>query len=98
MGAPRDTPMTVVLVEDGIEVMGRVDARAPDLALVDRLLRLRLAAGRRGWVLLLRDVPAALRELLVLVGVDELLEPRGQAELPEQLGVEEVVQPGDPPG
>jgi hypothetical protein len=102
MHQPRDTPVTVVLVgDDGTEVLlGRLDVRMPDLALVDRLLRLRLESGRCGAALALRDVPEPLRELLELVGVADLLglEPRRQPEVGEQLGVEEVVQPGDPPG
>jgi hypothetical protein len=94
--------MTVfMVVDDHTEVLlGRIDARTPDLALVDVLLRMRLDAGRRGGAVRLRDVPAALRELLDLVGVAGLLglEARREPEVGEPLGVDEVVQPGDPPG
>jgi hypothetical protein len=94
--------MTILLViDDEAEVVfGRVDARAPDLALVDLLLRLRLDVGRCGATVRLRDVPAALRGLLELAGVAELLgvEPRREPEIREQLRIDEVVQPGDPPG
>jgi hypothetical protein len=96
-----DTPTTVVMVvDDGTEMMvGRVDARRPDLALVDALARLQLIAGRRGWVMRLRGVSEELRALLELVGFADVLglEPRGEAELGEQVAVEEVVQPGDTP-
>jgi hypothetical protein len=94
--------MTILLViHDEVEVvLGCVDARAPDLALVELLLRIRLEAGRCGATVRLRDVPAALRDLLALAGVAELLgvEPRREAEVGELLGIDEVVQPGDPPG
>ena len=96
-----DTPTTVVMVADdgSEEVVARVRGRKPDLALVDALVRMRLVARRRGCRLLLRDPSEELRELLALVGLAEVLgvEPGRQAELGEQRGVEEVVQPGDPP-
>ena len=93
--------MTILLVIDEAEVLlGRVDVRTPDLALVELLLRMRLTAGRCGATVRLCDVPAALRGLLELAGVGELLgvEPRGQPEVGELLGIDEVVQPRDPPG
>ena len=45
------TPTTVLMfIDDGSEVVaGRVDARRPDLALVDGLVRLQLVIRRRGW-------------------------------------------------
>ena len=101
MREPGDAPTTVVMVvDDGTEVIvARVDARTPDLALVDALVRLQLSARRRGWLMRLGDVPEDLRALLELVGLADVLalEPRRQAELGEQLGVEEVVQARDPP-
>jgi len=90
-------------------VVARMDARAPDLALVDALMRWALVARRRGCELRLGDVPGDLRALLDLVGlsevlrlddagsVDGLLEPGRQPELREQLGEDEVVQPRDLP-
>ncbi|MCU1452306.1 MAG: hypothetical protein JWN46_452 [Acidimicrobiales bacterium] len=65
----------VVLVVDGREVpLGAVGrATRCDLALVDRLLRMRLAAARLGWFLALREVDAVLQELLDLVGVSACL-------------------------
>jgi hypothetical protein len=79
------------------EVLGRVDARQPDLALVDSLARLQLGARRRGGRLRLRNVNPELRGLLELVGLADVLalEPRREPELLEELRVEEVVQPGD---
>ena len=102
MPDPGEISTTVVLVAaDGTErIVGRVDARRADLALVDALVRFQLVARRDGGRLQLRDVSRELRELLEFVGLAGVLglEPCGQAELGEQLGVEKVVQPGDPPG
>ena len=96
-----DIPTTVVVViHDGFEtVVGRVDARTFDLALVDALASLQLAARRRGCQLQLRDAPEELCALLELVGLAGVLgvEPRREPVGGEQLGVEEVVQPRDPP-
>ncbi|MEA2479594.1 MAG: hypothetical protein QOJ07_1516 [Thermoleophilaceae bacterium] len=101
MHDPSYVPTTVVLVgDDGTEVVaGRVDGRTPDLALVDSLVRLQLGARRCGSRVLLREVSDELRALLELVGLAGvlLLEPRREPERLEQLRVEEVVQPGDPP-
>jgi hypothetical protein len=104
-----DNHTTVVLVvEDGSEVILDVDARRADLALVDALMRLQLTARRRGWTVALRGATTDLRDLLALVGLADVLvldpplgrrgEPCREAELGEQLGVDEVVQPGDPTG
>jgi hypothetical protein len=97
---PTGTPMALVVAvrDDGTEtVLGRVVEHKLDLALVDALLRLELAARRRGWHVCVRAPSDELRGLLDLVGVSEVLrvEPRRQSELREQLGVQEVVQPGD---
>jgi anti-anti-sigma regulatory factor len=69
-----------------------------DLAFVDALLRRELDARRRGCTVRLRNVPDELRGLLELLGLDGVLalEPSGQAELGEELRVDEVVQPADP--
>lgn len=108
MRDPGDNTTTTVLAVVGeVElVVGRIDARTPDLALVDLLLRTQMAARRRGWRIRLRDVPDELRALLQLVGLDETLalgdcgsgrfEARREAELGEQLGVDEVVERPDP--
>lgn len=93
-------PTTVALIAgDGTEVVvGHVDARRPDLSLVDVLARLQLTAGRHGWVVLVRGAPEGLRALLDLVGLADVLalELRRKPEGGEQLGVEEVVEPRDP--
>ena len=72
---------------------------AIDLALVDALMRRQLDACRRGRRVRLRNVPDDLRGLLELLGLDGVvvLEPRRQAEVGEQLRVDEVVQAADPP-
>jgi hypothetical protein len=70
-----------------------------DLALVDTLARLALAERREGRRLRLGRVPAELRELLVLTGLDVVLavEPRRQPkEREEGVGVEEERELGDP--
>ncbi|MBA3298911.1 MAG: STAS domain-containing protein [Thermoleophilaceae bacterium] len=94
--------MTLVqVVDDGTEVvLGRADERRLDLALVDALARMQLTARGRTCLLRLRGVSEELRELIELVGLADvlILEPRREAELGKQLGVEKVVQPGDPPG
>jgi len=89
----------VVLIVDAEsdEVLGYVDARRPDLALVESLARLQLRARRRGERVRLRNVSDELRGLLELVGLDEVLavEARRQPELGEELRVDEMVQPRD---
>ncbi|MFJ3172833.1 STAS domain-containing protein [Streptomyces roseus] len=66
---------------------------APDLALVETLARLRLAA--RGRPMRVTGASPALRALLHLAGLLQLL---GEAEEGEPAGgVQEGVQPGDPP-
>ena len=101
-GPPRRlSRSTVLLIVDAEtdEVVARVDARRPDLALVDSLARLQLDARRRGGRLRLRNVTDELRGLLELVGLADVLavEPRREPELGEELGVEEVMQPRDRP-
>lgn len=96
------TPATVVVVviDDGREIaVGRLEAPRADLTLVDAVLRLQLAARRRGWSMRVRGVPDELRALLEFAGLAGVLafEPGREPELGEQRGVEEVVQPLDPP-
>jgi anti-anti-sigma regulatory factor len=72
-----------------------------DLATVEALARLQLGARRLGCQLSVRNAPAELRELLALVGLQEIVglrvETRGQAEEREEpLGVEEEGDPADP--
>jgi hypothetical protein len=75
-----------------------VETRSPDLGLVDALARLQLMARRRGCSIQLRPCDE-LRELLLLVGLCDVLsvELRRKAEEGVELGIEKVVQPGDPP-
>jgi ABC-type transporter Mla MlaB component len=78
-----------------------------DIAVVDALARLQLAARRLGYAVELRSVSSELLELLDLLGLRELvtgaagdvclrLEMRGESESREQVGVEEVVVADDP--
>lgn len=68
----------------------------PGLGTVDLLARLQLTARRAGGRIRLRDPDPALHALLDLVGLR--FEVEGQPEEREPaLGVEEAVEPGDPP-
>ena len=75
-----------------------VTTRAPTLGLVDALTRLQLTARRHGCSIRLRNTTRALRELIELVGLADvlLLETERKAKVGEELGVEEMVQPRDP--
>lgn len=101
MGSCGHNQTRVLVVErDGSEVhVGDVDATRPDLALVDALARLQLAALRRGRRMCLREPTSELCGLLTLVGLGEALgvEPGRQAEVGEVLGADEVMQARDPP-
>lgn len=99
--APDAPHATVLLVaEDGSETV--IDRVGPfcDMRCVDTLMRFHLQARRSGARLRLRDVSDELRGLLELAGLADVLglEPRREPELREQLGVDEVVQPGDAAG
>ena len=93
---PRYVTKLVVVVEDLYD---------PGLPLVDALARLQLAARRCGGSMQVRGAPPELVEVLQLVGLDEVLaccplsgvEVVRQAEVGEELGVDEVVHVGDPP-
>ena len=75
----------------------------PDAATVGALARLQLTARRLGGRIRLRHASPELRELLSFLGLDEVVpvlvvEPGREAEEREHpLGVEERVEPGDPP-
>ncbi|MEU8513308.1 hypothetical protein AB0C76_17205 [Kitasatospora sp. NPDC048722] len=85
---------------------------APDLAVVDALARLRLAAARYGVGVLLLNASGPLRELLAFSGLTDVLpvaggpsaggpllgvQPGRETEQREEhVGVEEVGEPGDP--
>jgi hypothetical protein len=77
-----------------------VEGLAPDLAALDALARVQLAARRAGLELQLRHASPELRGLLAFTALDEVLpvEPGGEAEEREQgLGVEEEGEFHDPP-
>ena len=73
---------------------------AADLAMVDALARLALAARRAGIVVRVAGASADLRDLVAFAGLGDVvrLEGGGQPEPGEQPGVEEVVDVADPPG
>jgi hypothetical protein len=89
----------VVVTEDGTELCVGEMRERPDLGCVDRLARLQLAARRCGMRLVVRDPHPNLGGLLALCGLSGAvgLEPGGQPEVAEQLGVDEVVQARDLP-
>lgn len=107
MRSPQDPerarPATVMVVVDETTELpvGRLDTRRGDLALVDVLARLALAAQRRGWRIRIDGTPPPqLGALLALCGLDRVLglvEPQRQPELGEQLGEDVVVQRRDLP-
>jgi hypothetical protein len=73
----------------------------PDLGVVDQLARWQLAARRMGCSIRLCGADAELSGLLDLAGLSEIvqvgdLEPGGEPEGSEQVGVQEVVMPDDP--
>ncbi len=88
-----------MLSRGGVEVarwpfpdIGRVD-----LAVVDVLARLELAARTTGCSIHLRNPGAHLAGLLELVGLaDAVLQGLGEAEGGEEVRVDEVVVPDDP--
>jgi hypothetical protein len=85
---------TVVLVRDGDELSQWALAGPADLAAVDLLARLALAARRLGCAIRLRDADPDLLCLLALVGLTR--EVVGEPEHGEEVGTEEVVVPDDP--
>jgi ABC-type transporter Mla MlaB component len=109
--APADIPELwerVRTLEDGCEAAHLVcDMRAlvrPDAATVNALARLQLTARRFGRRISLRDARVELLELLVLMGLSDVvpcspglpLQPRWKAEEREQAGgVQEETDPGD---
>jgi hypothetical protein len=76
------------------------DGLHPDLATVNALARVQLAAGRLGLELRLRRASPQLCTMLAFAGLAEILrvEAGGQpVEREQRLGVEEERQLGDPP-
>ena len=75
----------------------------PDATALDALARLQLTARRVGGSIRLRNAPVALRDVLALTGLRDVLAPgglhleaSGQVEQREQVGVDEEVDPADP--
>jgi hypothetical protein len=89
----------VVIVQGDCELTSwpLAGSEDPDLAVVDELARLQLAARRAGCTVRLRDAGPALIGLLDLVGLSRTLcvEVSRQPEHLEQRGVEEVVVADD---
>jgi hypothetical protein len=79
-GVAPDTDAVVVLSQHGEEIARwpLASLRRPDLAVVDDLARVRLAALRLGCSLVVLDACAELRALLDLVGLDAVV-PCGEA-------------------
>lgn len=104
--AADDSSWAVVVVNLGDRqiVVGRFDDRHPDLSLVDGLARMQLLARRHGGSIRVGRPSSELLELLDLAGlvetigvvVDLPLEEGREPERGEELGVEVVVDPGDP--
>jgi hypothetical protein len=70
--APR--AVVVLVVGDQQVSLGEIDRGTRcDLELIDGLLRLRVAAARRGWSIHLTEVDRDTRALIELVGLGECL-------------------------
>jgi hypothetical protein len=97
-----DHVTTVRLVVDAgqsIELWRLDETALPFVTIIDVLCRLHLVARARGWRIEVRAPSPGLRMCVELVGLDGVVsvEVLGEAEGGEQLRVQEVVQPGDPP-
>jgi hypothetical protein len=97
----RDRATTLVVVDEqgGETLVAHLDASCPDMVLIDLLARMHLATRRGGMGLRIRDASPGLIELIELCGLTCVLalEAVGQPELGEELGVDEVMKPADPP-
>ncbi|MET9397501.1 STAS domain-containing protein [Kitasatospora sp. NPDC002965] len=71
---------------------------APDLAVVDALARLRLAAARQGVGLSLRNASGPLRELLAFSGLAAVLPTQAPTDAPGTTEATEAVTATAPPG
>ena len=67
--------VVILVAGGGCEiVLGPIDHGAHcDFALIDDLLRLRMAVARRGWSIRLADPDQDLRELVELIGLGQYL-------------------------
>ncbi len=99
-----DRAAKLVLVRDDAEVASwALKRRRADLAAVDELARLALAAKRLGCSIRLREPCAELLALLDLAGLNDAFgvagnpgQVAGEAEGGEEPRIEEVVVPDDP--
>jgi hypothetical protein len=69
---------TTVVVSDGDAELASwpLDLHgAPNLAIINELARLQLAAGRAGWTVRLRGAPPSLWALLELTGLCDVIKP-----------------------
>ncbi|MGH8983452.1 MAG: hypothetical protein ACRDY6_06195 [Acidimicrobiia bacterium] len=76
MASTDDQARAVIVLDMGERAipLGSIDpATRCDLALIDDILRLRLAATRLGWSIRLTHVDRDLRELVELVGLSDCL-------------------------
>lgn len=92
----RDSGAAVVICDVGA-------IEEPDTVTIEALARLHLTARRLGRGIEVQGADPRLHDLVAFVGLSAVLplmvEPRRQAEQREQpIGVEEVVDPLDPPG
>jgi hypothetical protein len=100
----RDTDALVVLVCRNLELarLPLPGSAHPDLEVVETLALLQLALRRVGCSVSVRHASVELVELLELVGLRDVVtdvalrEVGGEAEVGEQVGVDEVVVPDDP--
>jgi anti-anti-sigma regulatory factor len=71
----------------------------PDLETLDALCRFHMAVAQMGYVLRLKEATERLDQLLTLCGLDQSFSvDQGQAkEGEETVGVEEEIEPGNPP-
>ena len=99
--APTTVAVTLTRGDETLQI-ARVVSPQCDARVVDVLLRISLEAKRQGWAMRVDGASDELMELFAFLGLGELLafastlEAGGQAELCEERGVEEVVDPGDP--
>ena len=95
----RAVPVIVLVDDETGAVFARLAAPVVDITLVGALARIQLVARRQGRRVHVRDAGPELRGLLELVGLAGAVpaEPGREPEGGEDLGVDEVVQAGDPP-
>ena len=98
-GDPVTTVRLIVRSGESIELWRLDETALPFVTIVDVLCRLHLLARARGWRIVVQDPSPGFQRCVELAGLGQVIsiEVAGQAEGGEQLRVEEVVQPRDPP-